>query len=163
MVWVDETRPVLQGARLTAWEMVREAIPATLITDTMAGRLMGSGDVDFVVVGADRIAVNGDVANKIGTYSLAVLARHHRIPFVVAAPVSTFDIEIPSGDRIPIEEREPQEVTGFGMETWAPEGIRVFNPAFDVTPASLITAIVTEKRILEPPFEPSIRDLAGER
>ena len=163
MVWVDETRPVLQGARLTAWEMVHEGIPATLITDNMAGRLMGSGDVDFVVVGADRIAANGDVANKIGTYSVAVLAKHHKIPFVVAAPVSTFDTDVPCGEQIPIEERDPGEVKGYGGETWAPDGIRIFNPAFDVTPASLVTAIVTEKGIMKPPFEPSISSLVGKR
>ncbi|UCF88733.1 MAG: S-methyl-5-thioribose-1-phosphate isomerase [bacterium] len=159
MVWVDETRPVLQGARLTAWEMVREMIPATLITDNMAGAVMAAGKVDFVVVGSDRIAANGDVANKIGTYSVAVLARRHNIPFVVAAPVSTIDFEIPSGDGIPIEERDPEEVAGYGSERWAPEGMRIYNPAFDVTPAELITAIVTERGILMPPYAPAIANI----
>ena len=159
MVWVDETRPVLQGARLTAWEMVQEGIPATLITDNMAGAIMAAGEVDFVVVGSDRIAANGDVANKIGTYTVAVLARRHNIPFVVAAPVSTIDFDIPSGEEIPIEEREPAEVAGYGSERWAPDGIKIYNPAFDVTPAELVTAIVTEKGILTSPFKQAIADL----
>ena len=159
MVWVDETRPVLQGARLTAWEMVQEGIPATLITDNMAGAIMAAGEVDFIVVGSDRIAANGDVANKIGTYSVAVLARRHNIPFVVAAPVSTIDFGIPSGEEIPIEERDPAEVAGYGSEMWAPEGINIFNPAFDVTPAELVTAIVTEKGVLTPPYPQAIADL----
>ncbi len=161
MVWVDETRPVLQGARLTAWEMVKEQIPATLITDNMAGFVMASGEVDFVVVGSDRIAANGDVANKIGTYSVAVLAQRHNIPFVVAAPLSTIDGAAASGENIPIEEREPGEVTGYGTERWAPEEIRVFNPAFDVTPAELVTAIVTEKGVIKPPYGPAIAKLLG--
>jgi methylthioribose-1-phosphate isomerase len=161
MVWVDETRPVLQGARLTAWEMVKEKIPATLITDNMAGFIMASGEVDFVVVGSDRIAANGDVANKIGTYSVAVLAQRHNIPFVVAAPLSTIDAAAVSGEDIPIEERESGEVTGYGTERWAPPEIRVFNPAFDVTPAELVTAIVTEKGILKPPYGPAIAELLG--
>jgi methylthioribose-1-phosphate isomerase len=161
MVWVDETRPVLQGARLTAWEMVKEQIPATLITDNMAGFVMASGEVDFVVVGSDRIAANGDVANKIGTYSVAVLAQRHNIPFVVAAPLSTIDGAAASGENIPIEERDPGEVTGYGNEKWAPPEIRVFNPAFDVTPAELVTAIVTEKGILKPPYGPAIAKLLG--
>jgi len=156
MVWVDETRPVLQGARLTAWEMVQEDIPATLITDSMAGAIMAAGEVDFIVVGSDRIAANGDVANKIGTYTVAVLARRHNIPFVVAAPVSTIDFGIPSGEEIPIEERDPAEVAGFGTEMWAPEGIRIYNPAFDVTPAELVTAIVTEQGVLTPPYSQAI-------
>jgi methylthioribose-1-phosphate isomerase len=159
MVWVDETRPVLQGARLTAWEMVQERIPATLITDSMAGAIMAAGEVDFVVVGSDRIAANGDVANKIGTYSVAVLARRHNIPFVVAAPVSTIDFDIPSGEKIPIEERNPAEVAGYGNENWAPEGINIYNPAFDVTPAELITAIVTEKGVLTPHYPQAIAGL----
>jgi methylthioribose-1-phosphate isomerase len=159
MVWVDETRPVLQGARLTAWEMVQEGIPATLITDSMAGAIMAAGEIDFVVVGSDRIAANGDVANKIGTYTVAVLARRHNIPFVVAAPVSTIDFAIPSGEQIPIEERDPAEVTGYGSERWAPEGINIYNPAFDVTPAELVTAIVTEKGVLTPPYPQAIADL----
>ena len=159
MVWVDETRPVLQGARLTAWEMVQERIPATLITDNMAGAIMAAGEVDFVVVGSDRIAANGDVANKIGTYSVAVLARRHHIPFVVAAPVSTIDSGIPTGAEIPIEERDPAEVAGYGSEIWAPEGIKIYNPAFDVTPSELVTAIVTEKGILAPPYPQAIAAL----
>jgi len=153
MVWVDETRPVLQGARLTAWEMVKENIPATLITDNMAGSIMAAGNVDFVVVGADRVAANGDAANKIGTYSVAVLARRHNIPFVVAAPLSTVDFSLPSGESIPIEERPPDEVAGYGGLSWVPAGIHIYNPAFDVTPAELITAIVTEKGIVLPPFD----------
>ena len=159
MVWVDETRPVLQGARLTAWEMVQEGIPATLITDSMAGAIMAAGEVDFIVVGSDRIAANGDVANKIGTYSVAVLARRHNIPFIVAAPVSTIDFDIPSGEGIPIEERDPVEVAGYGDERWAPEGINIYNPAFDVTPAELVTAIVTERGVLTSPYTPAIADL----
>ncbi|NOY87355.1 MAG: S-methyl-5-thioribose-1-phosphate isomerase [Deltaproteobacteria bacterium] len=159
MVWVDETRPVLQGARLTAWEMVEDGIPATLITDNVAGSLMASGRVDFVIVGADRIAANGDVANKIGTYSLAVLAHYHRIPFVVAAPTSTVDLSIASGASIPIEERSPAEVTGYGNLSWAPDGIAVFNPAFDVTPANLVTAIITERGIMTPPLDQGLSGL----
>jgi methylthioribose-1-phosphate isomerase len=163
MVWVDETRPVLQGARLTAWEMTREGIPATLVTDSMAGSLMAGGKVDFVVIGADRIAANGDVANKIGTYSLAVLSGYHRIPFVVAAPVSTIDTGIESGDQIPIEERDPAEVSGYEGVQWAPGGIEIYNPAFDVTPAALVTAIVTERGMARAPFERSIPALTGRR
>ena len=161
MVWVDETRPVLQGARLTAWEMVREGIPATLITDSMAGAIMAAGEVEFVVVGSDRIAANGDVANKIGTYTVAVLARRHNIPFIVAAPVSTIDFRIPTGEDIPIEERDPVEVMGYGSERWAPEGVKIYNPAFDVTPAELVTAIVTEKGVLAPPYPQAIEALSG--
>jgi len=160
MVWVDETRPVLQGARLTAWEMVQEGIPATLITDSVAGAIMTAGKVDFIVVGSDRIAANGDVANKIGTYSVAVLARRHNIPFVVAAPVSTIDFNVFSGEEIPIEERDPAEVAGYGSEMWAPEGINIYNPAFDVTPAELVTAIVTEKGVVTPPYPHAIADLS---
>ena len=146
-----ETRPYLQGARLTAWECVQEGIPCTLITDSMAGHLMSRGEVDAVIVGADRVAANGDVANKIGTYALAVLARRHNIPFYVAAPLSSFDPAIPDGSRIPIEERAADEVTGFRGTRWAPEGVAVRNPAFDVTPAELITALITEKGVvLEP-------------
>ncbi|GBE14408.1 MAG TPA: S-methyl-5-thioribose-1-phosphate isomerase [Proteobacteria bacterium] len=159
MVWVDETRPVLQGARLTAWEMMEDKIPATLITDSMAGSLMAAGRVDLVVVGADRIAANGDVANKIGTYSLAVLAHYHRIPFVVAAPMSTVDLSIISGGAIPIEERPLAEVAGYGNLSWAPDGIAVFNPSFDVTPANLITAIVTERGIVTPPLDQGLSGL----
>ena len=146
-----ETRPYLQGARLTAWECVQEGIPCTLITDNMAGHLMSRGEVDVVIVGADRIAANGDTANKIGTYMLAVLARRHRLPFYVAAPTSTFDPKIADGSAIPIEERAGQEVVGYRGVRWAPEGVAVRNPAFDVTPAELISGIVCEKGvILEP-------------
>jgi methylthioribose-1-phosphate isomerase len=155
-VTIDETRPVLQGARLTAWELTREGIPCTLITDNMAGFLMRQGKVDLVIVGADRIAANGDAANKIGTYALAVLARAHDIPFIIAAPLSTIDPALPDEDAIPIEERVPAEVTHFGGVRIAPEGIAVYNPAFDVTPHGLITAIVTEAGILRPPFAEAI-------
>jgi methylthioribose-1-phosphate isomerase len=146
-----ETRPYLQGARLTAWECVQEGIPCTLITDNMAGHLMSRGEVDVVIVGADRIAANGDTANKIGTYMLAVLARRHRLPFYVAAPTSTFDSKIADGSAIPIEERAGQEVVGYRGVRWAPEGVAVRNPAFDVTPAELITAIVCEKGVVREP------------
>lgn len=149
-VIVNETRPLLQGARLTAWEMVQENIPATLVTDSMAGHLMSRGEVDLVIVGADRIAANGDVANKIGTYALAVLARRHALPFYVAAPVSTFDLRCPSGAQIPIEERAADEVTGYRGVRAAPQGVAVRNPAFDVTPAELVSAIVCEKGVLKP-------------
>jgi methylthioribose-1-phosphate isomerase len=150
-VIANETRPYLQGARLTAYELVQEGIPCTLITDSMAGHLMSRGEVDVVVVGADRIAANGDVANKIGTYALAVLAKRHGIPFYVVAPLSTFDPTIPDGSRIPIEERPAVEVTGYGDKRWAPEGVSVRNPAFDVTPAELITAIICEKGVVLSP------------
>lgn len=146
-----ETRPYLQGARLTAWECVQEGIPCTLITDNMAGHLMSRGEVDVVVVGADRIAANGDVANKIGTYALAVLARRHGIPFYVAAPLSTFDASIADGSQIPIEERPAEEVTGYRDTRWAPQGIAVRNPAFDVTPAELVTGIICEKGVVLKP------------
>jgi len=146
-----ETRPYLQGARLTAWECVQEGIPCTLITDSMAGHLMARGEVDVVIVGADRIAANGDVANKIGTYALAVLAKRHRIPFYVAAPVSTFDMGTRKGTDIPIEERAADEVTGYRGTRWAPQGVAVRNPAFDVTPAELVTGIITERGIVRKP------------
>ncbi len=162
MVWVDETRPLLQGARLTAWELVKAGIPVTLIADNMAGSLMGRGQVDVVVVGADRIARNGDVANKIGTYSVALLARAHGIPFYVAAPVSTLDLSLADGSQIPIEERAPEEVTHHGGRRLAPEGVRVVNPAFDVTPASCVDAIITERGIARPPYDVSLPRLAGE-
>jgi methylthioribose-1-phosphate isomerase len=152
-VYVDETRPVLQGARLTAWELMKEQIPATLITDNMAGFLMSRGKIDKIIVGADRIAKNGDTANKIGTYTLAVLAREHGIPFYVAAPRSTVDPKTLEGSAIPIEERAPEEVTSWGGQRIAPEGIAVFNPAFDVTPGRYITAIVTETGIAFPPYD----------
>jgi methylthioribose-1-phosphate isomerase len=158
-VWVDETRPVLQGARLTAWELDRLGIPATLVADVMAGSLMASGDVDCVVVGADRIAANGDVANKIGTYGLAVLAAHHGIPFLVAAPRSTIDPATPSGASIVVEERSAEEVVTIGGVRIAPEGMPALNRAFDVTPASLVTAIVTEAGVAQPPSGETIAAL----
>lgn len=162
-VYVGETRPLLQGARLSAWELMRRKIGVTLITDSMVASVMRQGRVDKVVVGADRIAANGDTANKIGTYSIACLARLHKIPFYVAAPSSTFDFSIPDGRHIPIEERAPQEITApFGRPT-APKGVKVFNPAFDVTPAGLITAIITERGIARPPFKTSLRHLLGRR
>ena len=151
-VWVDETRPVLQGARLTAWELDRLGIPATLVADVMAGSLMAAGEVDLVVVGADRIAANGDVANKIGTYSLAVLAAHHGVPFYVAAPTSTIDLETRTGADIRVEERSPDEVATIGGSRIAPSGVAALNRAFDVTPAALVTAIVTEEGVFRPPF-----------
>ena len=158
-VIANETRPYLQGARLTAWEMVQENIPVTLVTDNMAGHLMQRGRVDVIVVGADRIAANGDTANKIGTYTLAVLAERHHIPFYVAAPLSTIDVAIADGSAIPIEERDPAEVTGFRGLRWAPEGVCVFNPAFDVTPAALITGFITEKGVIRQPDASKIRKL----
>ena len=151
-MYVDETRPLLQGARLTTWELQRAEIETTLITDNMAGHVMANGDIDFVIVGADRIANNGDVANKIGTYSIAVLADYHKIPFYVAAPVSTIDFDSKTGDDIPIEERNPMEVThGFGI-TIAPAGTKVYSPAFDVTPNSLVTAIITDRGVFAAPY-----------
>ena len=159
-VYADETRPLLQGARLTAWEMVQEGIPVTLITDNMAGYLMARGMVDLVVVGADRIAANGDAANKIGTYGVAVLAKEHGIPFYVAAPLSTVDMSLPSGSDIPIEERHPGEVTHFAGQMVAPEGVKVWNPAFDVTPARLIAAIITDRGLVRPSYEKSLSELA---
>jgi methylthioribose-1-phosphate isomerase len=158
-VIANETRPYLQGARLTAWELVQEGIPCTLITDSMAGHLMSKGEVDVIVVGADRIALNGDVANKIGTYTLAVLAKRHGIPFYVAAPLSTFDPSIADGSQITIEERPAAEVTGYRGARWAPEGVSVRNPAFDVTPAELVTGIICEKGIASPPYRESIAAL----
>jgi len=158
-IYVDETRPVLQGARLTAWEMKKEKIPATLICDNMAGSLMRQGKISKVIVGADRIAANGDAANKIGTYPLAVLARAHRIPFYIAAPVSTFDFSIKTGEDIPIEERQADEVTTFRGAQAAPKGMKVYNPAFDVTPARLISAMITERGVLTPPFPAAIARL----
>lgn len=152
MVWVDETRPVMQGSRLTAWELATEGIPHRLISDVAAGFAMKRGEVDLVITGADRIAANGDTANKIGTYSVAVLARHHGIPFYVAAPCSTIDPTIPSGQAIVIEERAAAEVRGVGGRQTAPDASPVWNPAFDVTPAELITAIVTERGVVRPPY-----------
>ena len=152
LVWVDETRPVMQGARLTAWEMVHEGIPHRLIADVAAGSVMARGEVDMVVTGADRIAANGDTANKIGTYAVAVLARHHEVPFYVAAPFSTIDPSLASGREIPIEERDAGEVRRTGGQQTAPEDSPVYNPAFDVTPAELITAIITERGVFRPPY-----------
>jgi methylthioribose-1-phosphate isomerase len=153
LVWVDETRPVMQGSRLTAWECVREGIPHRLVADVVAASLMARGEVDLVVTGADRIAANGDTANKIGTYALAVLARHHGVPFYVAAPTSTIDPTLASGADIPIEERDAAEVRGVGGRPTAPAATPVYNPAFDVTPGSLITAIVTERGVFRPPYD----------
>ena len=159
VVYADETRPLLQGARLATWELMKAGIDVTLITDNTAAFLMKQKNVDLIVVGADRIALNGDVANKIGTYNLAVLAEKHRIPMYVAAPTSSIDFELVSGDSIPIEERNPKEVTeGFGKRI-APRGVRVYSPAFDVTPHCLITAIVTEAGVIRPPFVRSIAAL----
>ena len=158
-VIASETRPYLQGARLTAWEMVQERNPVTLITDGMAGHLMRRGAIDLVIVGADRVAANGDVANKIGTYPLAVLAARHGLPFYVAAPVSTIDLKVASGDAIPIEERSASEVTGYGGLRWAPEGVQVANPAFDVTPAELVTGLITERGVVERPDRAKIERL----
>jgi methylthioribose-1-phosphate isomerase len=158
-VFVDETRPLLQGARLTAWELAQRGIKATLICDSMAAQVMREGKVQAVVVGADRITANGDTANKIGTYSVAVLAQAHQIPFYVAAPTSTFDLSLASGDQIPIEQRGSAEIThGFGRQT-APDGIEVYNPAFDVTPARLIKAIITERGIIEPVRKETIAEM----
>lgn len=158
-VLADETRPFLQGARLTAWEMVQEGIPVTLICDNMAGHLMSRGEVDAVVVGTDRVAANGDVANKIGTYMVAVLAQRHGIPFYVACPLSTIDLATPDGGAIAIEERAPEEVTGFRQCQWAAEGVQVRNPAFDVTPAELITALITERGVVLRPNQENIAAL----
>ena len=158
-VWVDETRPLLQGARLTAWELDQAGIPMTLITDSMAGMLMAQGKVDMVVVGTDRVTSNGDTANKIGTYSLAVLAKYHNIPFYVALPASTFDKNMASGSEIPIEERDGREVTHVGDSQLAPPKVKAYNPAFDVTPGELITAFITEKGIIKPPFIESLKGL----
>ncbi len=157
----DETRPFLQGARLTAWEMVQENIPVTLITDNMAGHLMAHGEVDAVVVGTDRVASNGDVANKIGTYMVAVLARRHNIPFYVACPLSTIDMSIASGKDIPIEERAADEVKGFRDTHWAAAGVSIRNPAFDVTPAELVTGLITEKGVVMQPDLNKLRALMG--
>ena len=152
LVWVDETRPVMQGSRLTAWEMVKEGIPHRLISDVAAASLMGRGEVDLVITGADRIAANGDTANKIGTYGVAVLARHHGVPFYIAAPFSTIDPTLASGAQIPIEERDGDEVRRVGAQQTAPPSTPVYNPAFDVTPAALISAIITERGIFRPPY-----------
>ena len=158
-VIADETRPFLQGARLTAWEMVQESIPTTLISDGMAGHLMATGCVDAVVVGTDRVARNGDVANKIGTYMVAVLAHRHSIPFYVACPLSTIDMSIPNGAAIPIEERAADEVLGHAGVQWAATGVKVRNPAFDITPAELVTALITEKVVVRKPNEVALNEL----
>jgi len=161
-VFADETRPVLQGARLTAFELQQAGIDVTLICDNMAGMVMSKGWVNAVIVGTDRVAANGDVANKIGTYSVAVLAKAHGIPFYVACPLSTIDLQTPSGDLIPIEERDAEEITeGFGKRT-APQGIKVFNPAFDITPHEYVTAIITEKGIVHAPFDVNLKKLFEE-
>ncbi|MBE0467741.1 MAG: S-methyl-5-thioribose-1-phosphate isomerase [Candidatus Desulforudis sp.] len=160
-VFADETRPFMQGARLTTWELMCEGVEVVLLADSVAGYLMAQKDVDLVVVGADRVAANGDVANKIGTYGLAVLARAHGIPFYVAAPLSTIDPRTASGREIPIEERDPGELTHFCGRPIAPEGVSVWNPAFDVTPNALITALITDAGVLKPPFEESLRRVLG--
>lgn len=159
MVYCDETRPLLQGARLTAYELVTDGIPATLITDGMAASLMTKGMIDFIVVGCDRMAANGDFANKIGTYSLAVLAKHHGIPFYTALPSSTVDMALPEGSRIVIEERKGEEVTHLGGVQTGPDGVLVYNPAFDVTPHELLTGIITEKGVIFPPFDMGLKKL----
>lgn len=158
-VFADETRPFLQGARLTAWELVRDGVPTTVITESMAGPLMQRGDIDFIVVGADRIAANGDFANKIGTYTVATMAKAHGIPFYVAAPLSTIDLATPDGKAIPIEQRDAKEVTHMGPIRLAPEGASVWNPAFDVTPHALVAGIITEKGIARAPYSESLRRL----
>jgi methylthioribose-1-phosphate isomerase len=160
-VLADETRPFMQGARLTAWELSQDGIPVTVITDSAAGHFMSRREVDLAIVGADRIAANGDVANKIGTYAVAVLARENGIPFYVAAPLSTIDLSLPSGESIPIEERNPEEVKRMGSQRVVPEGAKALHPAFDVTPARYVTAIITEAGIARPPFEKSLRALFG--
>ena len=161
LVYCDETRPLLQGARLTAWELVKDGIPATLITDGMAASLMAQGKIDLVFLGCDRMAANGDFANKIGTYSVAVLAQYHGIPFYTVLPSSTIDLTIPDGKHIVIEERSAEEVTHFAGVQTAPEGVGVYNPAFDVTPHQLLTGIVTEKGVIHPPFPEKLRELFG--
>ena len=161
-VYVDETRPLLQGSRLTAWELVQEKIPATVLTDNMAAWLMKKGKINLVIVGADRISRNGDTANKIGTYGLAILASWHHLPFYVAAPTSTLDLNLSSGREIPIEERDPKEVTHIRGKPITPKGIEVYNPAFDVTPHSLIRGIITEKGIVQKPFERRLEKIKAE-
>ena len=158
-VYADETRPFLQGSRLTAWELVKDGIPTTIISDNMSGAIMRQGKIGAVIVGADRIAANGDVANKIGTYTVAVLAKEHGIPFYVAAPISTVDLETPDGSKIPIEQRNPAEVTHFAGKAVTPLGVQIENPAFDVNPAKLVTAIVTERGIARAPYEQSLAAL----
>ncbi|HET6936599.1 MAG TPA: S-methyl-5-thioribose-1-phosphate isomerase [Candidatus Angelobacter sp.] len=159
-VFADETRPFLQGSRLTAWELMKDGIPTTVIADNMAGAMMKQGRINAVVVGADRIAANGDVANKIGTYTVAVLAREHGIPFYVAAPWSTVDLNTPTGDQIPIEQRSTKEVTHHGGKQMTPDGVKVENPAFDVTPNKYVAAIITERGVARAPYEESLRELS---
>jgi methylthioribose-1-phosphate isomerase len=161
-VYADETRPFLQGSRLTAWELMKDGIPTTVISDNMAGAMMSKGKIGAIVVGADRIAANGDVANKIGTYTVAVLAKEHGIPFYVAAPLSTIDFETPDGSKIPIEQRNSREVTHFAGKQVTPDGVSIENPAFDVTPSKYVTAIVTEKGIARAPYIDSLQKLADQ-
>ena len=161
-VWVDETRPLLQGARLTAWELQREGVPMAVICDNMAGHLMSGGEVDVVITGADRIAANGDSANKIGTYTLAVLAAYHHLPLYIAAPLSTVDLAVTGGSAIPIEERDAEEVTCLAGKAVAPVGAAARNFAFDVTPAELISAIITERGVVRPPFGPALQEIKGD-
>ena len=161
-VYADETRPFLQGSRLTAWELVKDNIPTTVISDNMSGAMMRQGKIGAVIVGADRIAANGDVANKIGTYTVAVLAKEHGIPFYVAAPISTVDLETPDGSKIPIEQRNPAEVTHIAGKAITPAGVEIENPAFDVTPAKYVTAIVTERGIARAPYDQSLKELVGQ-
>ena len=160
-VYADETRPFLQGSRLTAWELMKDGIPTTVISDNMAGAMMQQRKIGAVVVGADRIAANGDVANKIGTYTVAILAKEHGIPFYVAAPISTVDLATPDGSKIPIEQRNPREVTHIAGKQMAPDGVQVENPAFDVTPAKYVAAIITERGIARAPYEQSLSQLAN--
>lgn len=161
MVYCDETRPLLQGARLTAWELVKDGIPATLITDNMAASLMAQGKIDMVFLGCDRMAANGDFANKIGTYGVAVLCAYHSVPFYTVLPSSTIDMSIPDGTHIVIEERAPEEVTYFAGVQTAPDGVGIYNPAFDVTPHQLLTGIVTEKGVIHPPFDKKLKEQFG--
>jgi methylthioribose-1-phosphate isomerase len=161
-VYADETRPFLQGSRLTAWELMKDGIPTTVISDNMAGAMMKQGKIGAIVVGADRIAANGDVANKIGTYSVAILAKEHGIPFYVAAPISTVDLACPDGSKIPIEERNRKEITHIGGRQVVPDGVEVENPAFDVTPAKYVAAIITEKGLARAPYEDSLSRLAAQ-
>jgi methylthioribose-1-phosphate isomerase len=160
-VYADETRPFLQGSRLTAWELMKDGIPTTVISDNMAGAVMKQGKIGAIVVGADRIAANGDVANKIGTYTVAILAKEHGIPFYVAAPISTVDLECPDGGSIPIEQRNAKEITHIAGRQMTPEGVSIENPAFDVTPAKYVTAIITERGIARAPYEESLHSLAS--
>ncbi|MFZ0320058.1 MAG: S-methyl-5-thioribose-1-phosphate isomerase [Candidatus Sulfotelmatobacter sp.] len=160
-VYADETRPFLQGSRLTAWELMKDGIPTTVISDNMAGAMMKQGKIGAIVVGADRIAANGDVANKIGTYTVAVLAKENGIPFYVAAPISTVDLDCPTGEEIPIEQRNPREITHIGGKQMVPDGVSVENPAFDVTPSKYIAAIITERGIARQPYEESLANLAA--